>query len=239
MLTVLAIIGIMGAVAVDLFDEREEDPYESTREILARVQTAILGDTGAGPLPGTPMDGYVGDMGELPRLSPDGQPEALWLQGTCPPRVFDEHARIWVGWNGPYIEPPDGGMLIDGWGNGLLFERKGKGLVVTSCGEDRKLGGSGNGADVVLEIKEEDYLAPVGAKLPAGLGSSPSATLYYPSGGLLKSVQLAFKGPSRQFVSQTNEVPVGLRSIVANLNGEDRRFVFAVRPTMNWLGKLQ
>jgi prepilin-type N-terminal cleavage/methylation domain-containing protein len=239
MLTVLTIIGIMSAVMVDLFDETEQDPYESTREIMAEVQTAILGNTGMNRFPGVPVDGYVGDMGELPELNEHGQPEALWAQGTCPQRVYDASARIWAGWNGPYIEPPDGGSLIDGWGNGLLFERRGKDLVITSCGEDRKLGGSGNGADLVLEIKEEDYMAPVGGRLPAGSGLSGSATLYYPSGGLLKSMQIASMGASSQFMSQTNDVPVGLRSIVAAVDGEDRRFVFVVRPTMNWLGKLQ
>jgi prepilin-type N-terminal cleavage/methylation domain-containing protein len=235
MLVVLVIIGVMGTVAVGLYNNQEDDGREKTLAIMDTIKMAILGDDAAPLVLGVAVSGYVQDMGELPPLNKDRQPEALWHRGGRPLRRYNKEARIWVGWNGPYLEPPESGHLTDGWGNGLFFQRRERTLVITSAGADQKLGGAGTGEDLTLAIREEDYMAPVGGRM------SPRASnvvLYYPESGSLqkKTIPSAGKG---QFLSRTNEVPIGLRSIVVTIEDEERCFVFAVRPTINWLGKLQ
>jgi prepilin-type N-terminal cleavage/methylation domain-containing protein len=235
MLVVLVIIGIMGTVAVGLYDNSDDDAREATWEIMQDIKTAILGNNTASQVIGTTISGYVQDVGDLPRLNGNGQPERLWQRGGFPPRKYDDHARIWSGWNGPYLEPPDSGHLIDGWGNGLLFERRGKSLVITSAGADSIIGGSGTGEDLVMTIQESDYMAPVGGRLSP---RAYNASLYYPANGVLKTMTIASAG-NNQFMSRTQEVPIGLRSIIATIDGEERCFVFVVRPTVNWLGTLR
>ncbi len=63
------------------------------------------------------------------------QPRALWTRdingngnnddsSDIPESMcwkYYENERIWAGWRGPYITPPEDGILKDGWGNPLLF----------------------------------------------------------------------------------------------------------------------
>jgi prepilin-type N-terminal cleavage/methylation domain-containing protein len=235
MLVVLVIIGVMGTVAVGLYSNQEDDGRGKTLVIMNNIKKAILGDDAAPMVLGVAVSGYVQDMGELPPLNKDRQPEALWHRGGRPLRRYDEQARIWVGWNGPYLESPESGHLTDGWGNGLFFQRRGRTLVITSAGADQKLGGWGTGEDLTLAIREEDYMAPVGWRMSP---HASNAVLYYPESGSLEKKTIPLAGKD-QFLSRTNEVPIGLRSIVATIEDEERCFVFTVRPTINWLGKLQ
>jgi hypothetical protein len=235
MLVVLLIIGIMGTVAATLFDSSDDDARLITQEVMETVKKAILGSHDGPLFIGHAVSGYVQDMGNLPPLNENGQPDTLWLQGQLPSGYYNEKKRIWAGWNGPYLDPPESGYLTDGWGNGLLFEKRGKDMIITSSGADRKLGGTGSGEDLVMKIRESDYMAPIGGRF-SPLGSN--ATLNYPERGVLLSMALSPSG-NKQFMSRSLEVPIGLRSISMTVDGQERCVVFMVHPTMNWLGKLQ
>ena len=59
------------------------------------------------------------------------QPVALWSwdfkqdgSGEIPPRLLWQYhpdEKIWAGWKGPYLKPPERGFLEDAWGNQFLF----------------------------------------------------------------------------------------------------------------------
>ena len=235
MLVTLFIIGIMGTVASGIFmNAGEEDRYEASTDVMAKIKTAILGQY-TPQIRGVCISGYVADMGNLPPLDENGRPVSLWEKGKLPARRYDEAARIPVGWNGPYIDPPESGFLTDGWGNGILFRRKGKGMVITSYGSDGKPGGNGYGRDIVMTIGPSHFMAAVGWALPPDAGS---AVLYYPEKGMLHSMGIESIGSNNQFMSRESSVPIGLRSVGVTIDGEERTFVFSVAPTVNWLGML-
>ncbi|PID40575.1 MAG: hypothetical protein CR984_02510 [Proteobacteria bacterium] len=240
LMVTLFIIGIMGTVAGTIYLSSEEEAgYEATTQIMADIEQAMLGHY-TPVLRGQRIYGYVADIGNLPPLDKNGQPVSLWDRDNLPVRRYDGDARIMVGWNGPYIDPPQSGFLTDGWGNGILFQKQGKGMVITSYGSDGKPGGSGYGQDIVLTIKKEQFMAPVGFELPPGVDNY---TLNYPKMGVLKEGTLgSIYGPGKQFLSGNNDdslVPIGLRSVNTRIDGEDRCFVFSVVPGVNWLGRLR
>jgi prepilin-type N-terminal cleavage/methylation domain-containing protein len=235
MLVTLFIIGIMGTVAGGIYLSSEEAKgYEATAEIMNEIKAAILGQY-TPRIRGQCISGYVADMGNLPPLDENGQPVSLWQRGKLPARRYDEAARIHVGWDGPYIEAPESGFLTDGWGGGILFQRQGKGLVITSYGSDGKLGGHGYARDIVMSIEQTHYMAPVGWALTPDAGD---AVVNYPEQGILRSMSIESIG-GNQFMSRENAVPIGLRSVSTTIDGEERCFVFSVAPTVNWLGKLK
>ena len=233
MLVVLAIIGMMASVAAGIYaGVRDQAEYEATVRVMEEIKKAIMGDN-APCLRGVDISGYVADMGNLPPLNEDGQPESLWKRMSRPAHVYSNEARIWAGWNGPYIREPASGCLTDGWGNGLHFQLHAGSFMITSYGADKKPGGAGFDEDLQIIIRKRDYMAPVGAHAPGG-----SAEIYYPSDGVLTSKKLPGVG-NDNFMSKDNNIPIGLRSIAATVRGERKVLVFSVQPTMNWLGTLR
>ncbi|MBE9571323.1 MAG: type II secretion system protein [Proteobacteria bacterium] len=235
-LVTLSIVGVMGAVAGGIYlNVQEEKGYEATVEIMEEIRKAILGSN-TPHIRGVGISGYVADMGGLPPLNDDGQPESLWEQGEFQqPRKYYKDKRIWSGWNGPYIREPETGFLIDGWGNGISFRKAGYSLTITSYGADKKLGGLGLDEDITIVIKKEHYMAPVGGHVSPAVSN---LTIYYPKNGVLKSEDFAVDS-SDNFMSEELDIPIGLRSIKANVEGEQKVFVFSVQPTINWLGTLE
>jgi prepilin-type N-terminal cleavage/methylation domain-containing protein len=235
MLVVLGILGIIGCIAGGIYASvQEEKGYEGTMEIMEEIKKAILGSN-TPHIRGVGISGYVADMGNLPRLNEDGQPESLWKKGRLPKRLPPKEKRIWAGWNGPYIREPASGCLTDGWGNGLHFQQVAGSLIIMSYGADKRPGGAGFDEDLQLIIRKKDYMAPVGGHVERGVSS---LRIHYPQCGVLKSEDLAWDG-SRNFMSKVLDIPIGLRSITATIDGEDKVFVFSVQPTMNWLGTLE
>ena len=233
MLVTLFIIAIIGSVAGGIYHSvHEQKDYEVTRAMMEDVKEAILGSYYPRQR-GVGISGYVADMGNLPRLNEDGQPENLWKRGCLPGLIYEKSARIWAGWNGPYIREPASGCLTDGWGNGLHFQLHAGSFMITSYGADKKPGGAGFDEDLQIIIRKRDYMAPVGAHAPGG-----SAEIYYPSDGVLTSKKLPGVG-NDNFMSKDNNIPIGLRSIAATVRGERKVLVFSVQPTMNWLGTLR
>jgi len=73
----------------------------------------------------------------------------------------DTEQKIFLGWNGPYLRPPAGGVLKDGWGNPFIFKRIGNNFIIMSLGADGKQGGTGYDKDISVIINENDWLGCV------------------------------------------------------------------------------
>ena len=232
-LVTLSIVGVMGAVAGGIYlSVQKEKCYVETTEIMENIKKAILGSY-TPHIRGVCISGYVADMGGLPPLNDDGQPESLWKKGEFQqPRKYYKDKRIWAGWHGPYIET-ETGFLIDGWGNGISFRKAGYSLTITSYGADKKLGGLGLDEDITIVIKKEHYMAPVGGHLKEG-----SLTINYPHEGRLISKTIPAAG-NGNFISKGDSdlIPIGLRS--ADPPDGDQPIVFSVQSAMNWLGTLE
>ena len=138
LMEVLVVLGIMGMIAlivttISPLSARDQACYEATLEIMDSIEQALLG------VPPTHLAGerrymgYIADMGELPKLPGEaGQPAGLWTdrlaalygaESDLPAWGYTgDDTRLWIGWHGPYLEAP-AGVLRDGWGNPLVFER--------------------------------------------------------------------------------------------------------------------
>jgi prepilin-type N-terminal cleavage/methylation domain-containing protein len=259
-LVTLAVIALMGTVAgtVHYWNQEDEIAYEATREVLDGVKKALLGETIPHDRGVHISSGYVSDMGGLPDLNDDSQPDALWKQtpGLATSEYYPK-ARIRAGWNGPYIHEPDSGFLTDGWGNGLSFRCDTDGaLTIKSYGADMKEGGTDLDEDIILKIKKHHYKAPLGFSFKGRTGDLKNSTFKInypdPQTGALKTKELEMeRGDAGElefglFVSDDKGkplFPIGLRSITATINHgtekEDKVIVFPIQPGMNYLGTLE
>lgn len=160
---------------------------EIRKAILGTTSERIRGDVrfmGYAPDLGALPD-LVDDNGQI--AGEDGQPRGLWtrdIMGTpedesddLPERALyspgvikcldkgraccGKEQAIFPGWNGLYLRPPRGGRLTDKWGNPYLFENTGKEFIIKSLGADGREGGKGHNQDIVLVIREDDWLSPV------------------------------------------------------------------------------
>lgn len=243
MLVAFSILAVIATTARGIYiNSQGQEAYEETVETMKEIKKAILG-TYYPKIRGVDISGYVADMGGLPPLNGHGQPEALWRQGNLPPWKYDPDRRIWVGWNGPYIQEPEGGILKDGWGRPLIFEKdtpqRGD-LTILSYGADGEPKGSGLDEDIVIIIKWYHYMAPIGGhvdvqRLPGGFINE--ITVYYAQNGELKELSIPLDN-NGNFISINKEdlIPIGLRSMSSPSGGNS--IVFSVVSGMNWLGTI-
>ncbi len=259
-LVTITIIGLLGAVAGTVLYNGSEDEaaYIVTLETAGSIKKAILGNNN--PLNrGVNISGFVADMGRLPPLNQNRQPEALWKQtGGLEKSIYYKNARIKTGWNGPYIQKPENDFLTDGWGSALIFENNPEtgSFFIKSYGADRKPGGKNFNEDIRLEITRYQYMAPLGLQLKglAGDISNSEFVINYPDpeSGALKSEELNIKKFNAaelelgHFVSNNVDkplFPIGLRSIAANIKHRNEKkekvIVFPIQPGMNYLGIIE
>ncbi|MGD9161262.1 MAG: dockerin type I domain-containing protein [Desulfobacteraceae bacterium] len=90
-----ALVDTEGDIVGDLVAEKEEEQVLLFPQPRALWTRDINGDGDT-----------VYDPGDIPEIY-------CWK--------YYENERIWAGWRGPYITPPEDGVLKDGWGNPLLF----------------------------------------------------------------------------------------------------------------------
>ena len=264
----LTIIGMIAAIAPALSPKgaRDEKAYETTMEIMENLKQAIVGVVPTHLAGERRYTGYVADMGELPELiGACLQPAGLWcdslsqvdsLVSDLPLWAYTgDDTRLWTGWHGPYIDVPSGGVLKDGWGNRIIFERfnidedeketvdsQGTNLRFKSLGSDGKeqeetQEASGYKADIVYVIREQDYMGGI-----AGYGDSEveGITLYYPARGVLVSTPVALEDDG-YFVRHTeNAIPMGIRSLgMTSSNKHAEPIIFSVEPAGNFLGTVR
>lgn len=214
---------------------------------MEEIKKALLGDPGAYANGQRQFAGYITDMGRLPELiDVDGnlQPVGLWEQGSQDSWGYDQGARIWMDWRGPYIEAPQNDLLEDAWGDTFAFIFHDTGIDIISRGADGEPEGIGFNEDITLTIRKTQYRAPVAGKV----------------GGTCNCVKMCFpdddSGDSQMFgysdlvandsyfrfeddVNGDSGVPVGVRSIVISDGTDSDTLVFTIEPTGNWLGTLE
>ena len=251
MLVTLSIIVLMGMVAGTTYykNYQAEIAYRSTLDIMDTIKKAILGSN----IPhnrGVHISGYVADMGGLPSLNNDSQPESLWKKADgIEKSVYHEEARIRTGWNGPYISYPETGFLTDGWGMVLIFQKDSPGrgdMTIISYGEDGRERGSYLDKDIKMVIKKEHYMVPIGFCFKGTSTHSSEFEINYPdpeNGSLKKSEKIELSADS-SFISNAGQLfPVGLRSVTACITRGDGKkekvIVFTVHSGMNYLGEIE
>ena len=258
-LVVLIIMGFFLAMAPRLFTGHDaQQRFDETRQRMLEIRKAFLGSPGAYINGQRQFSGYIADMGELPGLSRDGQPEALWEQGPLPRWGYRNNSKIWMGWRGPYIEEPLDNVLKDGWGNPFRFikgpfpsESLGDlDMKIKSLGADGKEGGTEYDQDIELIIRETEYTGAVAGHVNPGDGNNRNVRIqiYYPSSGTEMNEVIEGmdeEGCFRFEKGATGEgeadlsIPVGIRRIVVSAAGMEKDLIFCVEPTGNWLGTLK
>jgi prepilin-type N-terminal cleavage/methylation domain-containing protein len=151
LLIVLVILSSTALVAVStLTDDMNQTRFNDTKNRIAMVKRAIIGDA-ARSLNGEPViSGFFADMGRLP-----GCIEELIKQEDCsgtalPGWVMTNIPPISSGWRGPYLSSFDG-VFEDGWGNddgvdqvgdnfGWDYNNTGNQVILKSSGLDARDG---------------------------------------------------------------------------------------------------
>ncbi|MBI4488624.1 MAG: prepilin-type N-terminal cleavage/methylation domain-containing protein [Deltaproteobacteria bacterium] len=193
-IVVLAVIAILAAIAVPLalriFERTAED---ATREELANLKEAMIGDPQKLQSSFRSDFGFLGDMGRLP-----ANLDELLVRGSLPAFTFDTSKQAGAGWKGPYITGAAAGSAAaefkkDQWGNDYTYSdadftnadnQAGDGKI-TSNGPN---GTFGNADDIVLEFLKNETTATVRGKVKdtAGVGLEAVPVEYYsPVNGVL------------------------------------------------------
>lgn len=187
-IVILGVIAILAAIAVPLalriFERTAED---ATREELANLKKAMIGDPQKLQSSFRSEFGFLGDMGRIP-----ANLDELLTQGSLPAFTFDTSKQAGAGWKGPYITGAAAGSAAaefkkDQWGNDYTYSdtdftnadgQAGDGKI-TSNGPN---GTFGNADDIVLEIlKNETTATNVRGKIKdtAGNGLEAVPVEYY------------------------------------------------------------
>ncbi len=174
MIVVVAVMGLISSMALDVYvDKTNQHRFELTKERLAEIKFAIIGDPQMRVGSQAVMSGFYYDLGRLPLTLSEllyqcrnatGIGVAAAEQATCEATI----GNVWEeDWQGPYIiniQSENSGLTFrDAWGNedlgngnwGWLVINGGGGLSIKTMGLDRLLGG--------VEGYEMDY--PTGGAL--------------------------------------------------------------------------
>jgi hypothetical protein len=183
-LEILVVVSIMTLsvflMAPEFTEHSDDQRTQQTQATMGEIRKAILGTPSPRLGEALGLAGYLPDMGAMPNLI-DGQPVGLWrsdLNGDGVDDLLPHHIHyasysttrasdggagygIALGWRGPYLKSPEGDALKDAWGNPIQFQYKGHDFVIRSLGADGRPGGQGNAGDMVITIRDRDYLTSV------------------------------------------------------------------------------
>lgn len=254
-LIILVILGFLVSMMSGVFLKgSNQRRFNETRKRIEEIKKAILGIPAKYYAEGNQQfAGYVIDMGSLPELNGGGQPENLWEQGIQIGQSYNNLCRRFIGWRGPYVEKPKGGLLKDGWGNSLVFKDSNThpseiaqgDMVIISYGQDGLPGGSGFGEDITLRIRKSEYTAPVAGQVAAGV---TEVQISFNCLGNLKRKKISDldAGDCFRFESRSEgepeepppgrnycDIPMGL---LAMRSSSGRILHFYAEPTVNWMG---
>lgn len=173
---VLFLMGTVMLTSLFLVDGADDQArYEETKNKLAMIKHAIVGDANR-TLNGEPeITGFVADMGRLPvciRELVDGK--CVDSDPAPPLWVLNNASGLWAGWRGPYLNTSVGNDFRDGWGNkntdaveddsnfGWDFDDTSVSgeLTIKSLGKDGALGATIEDytADLDIRINKHDYV---------------------------------------------------------------------------------
>ena len=147
--------------------ERQE---EKTKRVLEGIRAALIGPPDAfDPSGRRIVGGYIGDMGQWPKLwewdsgnnewkvssSVYGQPRGLWVwhssEGTSDPDTY-------FCWRGPYLAKPWGEgeeeVLRDAWGSVIEVYKDSTAMTVYSPGRDKLYN---TGDDISITVNASDW----------------------------------------------------------------------------------
>ena len=245
LLVVLVILGFLTAMMAKVFTHGDDQKrFDETRTKMEEIKKALIGTSGAYANGQRQFAGYITDMGRLPELNEDNQnqPDSLWIQEN-PMWKYDQGARIWMGWRGPYIETPQEGLLEDAWGDTFAFEVYDTGIDIISRGADNNPGGSNFNEDITLTIRKTQYRAPVAGRVK---GTCNCVKMCFPDDDSGDSQMFGYSDlvandsyfRFEDDVNGDSGVPVGVRSIVISDDTDSDTLVFTIEPTGNWLGNL-
>lgn len=173
LVVVVAVMGLISSMAMDVYtDNTNQKRFELTKQRLAEIKFAIIGDSSRDLI-----TGYVVDVGELP-LSID---ELLYqcVTNSASPVGVEEYNELncgtnkWIeNWKGPYLRNrqtnSDGYFVFkDGWGNNFRFSSDGKTVITYSEGLDRARNPNNTADYNKQSIYERDY--------PRSLNSNPDS----------------------------------------------------------------
>jgi len=220
---VLAVMAILAGIAVPYaYRQIASSRQQATREEMANLKRALIGDKRRIQNGMRSDFGYSGDWGNLPERL-----DAL-VKTQSPRWHYDKKRKIGAGWNGPYISETFSGAKedygLDAWQNAYIYSsrvytHKDGELVdgkIMSRGPDGKEGG---GDDLVLEILRRETHSMVfgyvkhkdGEYMPHIL-----VTIYFPRYG--KLMEDTCKTDMNGYF-EFNAIPFGLRSITAKGGG--------------------
>lgn len=170
-IVILVVLAILAAIAIPvalkIFERTAED---ATREELANLKKAMIGDPQKLQSTFRSDFGFLGDIGRIP-----SNLDELLTQGSLSAFTFDSSKQAGAGWKGPYITGAAAGEAAedfkkDQWGNSYTYSdadftnansqlADGK---ITSAGPD---GVFGTADDIVLEILKNETSATVRGKV--------------------------------------------------------------------------
>ena len=151
---VVGLIAILAIASMDMFsDSVEESRYQDTIAKLEQLKVALVGDSAIRNQGSRTSFGIFGDLGGLPAAPAPGL-GALLTSSGYPTFGPDNSVRLSMGWNGPYLTPPNAGGSVthDAWGTPIEYDPSGNQLTLTSYGADKTVGGTGLNADIVVSV---------------------------------------------------------------------------------------
>ena len=174
-------------------DKTDQECFTQTVFKMEEIKKALLGVHSKKVRLRQGFAGFISHMGGLPPLNADAQPEGLWKweqaeddngwKGDFKIKNYDlsengykeryepfgpgngsaDKNWTYMGWRGPYIDPPGDGMLRDGWGNPFIFKVSEGDLRITSAGANGVINSNDKGfdADIVMTIGKNRYICSV------------------------------------------------------------------------------
>jgi type II secretory pathway pseudopilin PulG len=282
-LTLLEIVAVVAIMALSaalmapvLKNKADQTRLVRTIESMEEIKKAIVGITSDRVRGAVRFAGYVQDMGGLPELT-EGQPKGLWTNDPkgAPDDETDDlipsklywYKRldfIRVGWRGPYVKPPSGGVLVDGWGTPFVFQNIKNDLVITSLGADGKEGGTDLDKDVSHRIRKLDWMGSISGYVSSqsvfleDSGTDPIAVRIYlrPATADCQKIDAGERGgegyPLKDCVDYLEtaakadgyfcftHVPIGTQRLllVAQQTAGSHGYKIAVEPGAMWMGTL-
>jgi hypothetical protein len=232
LMVILAILALGASVAVPLLlDPPKFSRLQMTRDKMAAVKAAIVGNPDI--LPGRQRHsfGFVGDLGILPPdlglLPPDNNLLALFEQGSYPSFTASPVNHIRFGWRGPYLDSAqiDGqyAAILDAWGTPMRYTSDAVTAAITSAGPDRDIDTVSD--NLTLTITEDEWCTPVSGLFFDRTGTKAQnetqLTIHHPDGTAALATTVITPLIPTQYNSLTDtltgsrRIPIGLRTFQA------------------------
>ena len=126
---VIVVLGILAAVAIPRFsDMTDSSKINATKQELANLKRAIVGNPHATAGGAYVNRGFAGDIGSLPSRLED--------LVTKPDSIAAYNPLTRLGWNGPYMDGDGGAYLVDAWGASYTYQRAGRQIFSSGGGSD-------------------------------------------------------------------------------------------------------